>query len=571
MKKRPSPATSGPSEESGAIRKSWPGRIHIGLVFPQTYALAMSNLGYQTVYGQFNRFDDVLCERFCLPDQTAPRPVSIESGRPLAAFDIVAFSMAFENDYPHLLQILENARLPLLAGERDAGHPLVVIGGIAAMLNPEPLAPFADLVLLGEAEAILSDFMKCYRKTTGNRTQFLARAPHEIPGAYVPALYTPVVTGGPGGRLASVRVAPGAPPTVKQARVDDVKHVDTASVILTPHTPFAETCLIEVSRGCPHGCRFCSAGFIYRPPRFRDPAFLAESIRKAMKRTARVGLVGAAVSDFPDLGALCRQFEDTDLRLSFSSLRADALTDDLLQILKTNRTKTATIAPEAGSQRMRNVINKGLTEEEILAAAEKIVQAGIPNLRLYFLVGLPTETAEDIDAIVDLCRKIKSVFLDTSRQHRRIGTITVHTNAFIPKPATPFQWSAMDSVADLQLKSRTLRDALKPLANVRFQMENIRGSYVQSFLSRGDRRIADLLVTHHRLGGNWSQTLKNSPIDTADYVTRPRARDELLPWDFIETGVARDFLWREYQRALAGRTSSACPAAGCTRCGACDG
>jgi radical SAM superfamily enzyme YgiQ (UPF0313 family) len=271
------------------------------------------------------------------------------------------------------------------------------------------------------------------------------------------------------------------------------------------------------------------------------------------------------------LGALCRRLENPDLRLSFSSLRADALTENLLQVLSANRAKTATIAPEAGSQRMRDVINKGLSEETILEATDKIVKAGIPNLRLYFLMGLPTETMEDIDAIVGLCRKIKSVFLEASRKRRRIGTITVHTNAFIPKPTTPFQWSAMDSVAALQSKARTLRNGFKPLANVRFQMENIRASYVQAFLSRGDRRIADLLTTHHRLGGNWSQTLKNSSMDTADYVTRQRDQDEILPWDFIETGVARTYLWQEYERARAARTSPDCRPDVCTRCGVCTG
>jgi len=561
------PAIDPVPAESGAIRKPWAGRIHVGLVFPQRYALAMSNLGYQTVYRQFNDFDDVVCERFCLPDQPHARAAAIESGRPLPAFDIAAFSMAFENDYPHLLQILEKSGIPLLARERDAAQPLVVIGGIAAMLNPEPLAPFADLVLIGEAEAILPAFMDCYR-SAADRRNFLERAPHEVPGAYVPSGYS--VRRGDGRPL---HVAPlaGLPAVVKRVLLADVGCLATTSTVLTPQTTFPDTCLIEVSRGCPHGYRFCSAGFIYRPPRFREPAFLEDSIRRAMTRTSRIGLVGAAVSDVPELSAICRSFEDTDLRLSFSSLRADALSEDFLRVLQKNRTKTATIAPEAGSQRMRNVINKGLTEDVILQAAQKIVQAGVPNLRLYFLVGLPTETLDDIEAIAALCRRIKSVFLDASRRRRRIGTITVHTNAFIPKPATPFQWAAMDSVKALQTKARHLRDNLKPLANVRFRMENIRASYVQAVLSRGDRRIAELLQTHHRLGGNWSQTLKNTTIDTDAYVTRPRPRDEILPWDFIATGVAREFLWNEYQRALAGKTSPACPPSGCTRCGVCRG
>jgi radical SAM superfamily enzyme YgiQ (UPF0313 family) len=567
MKKRQPPSLQDDRvKEVGTIRKSWVGRIHIGLVFPQTYSLAMSNLGYQTVYRLFNRFEDVVCERFCMCHAPAKRLAALESGRPLADFDIAAFSVAFENDYPHVLGLLAQARIPLRAAERGAGHPLILVGGVAAMLNPEPLAPFADLVLIGEAEAILPSFLDCYREVP-DRQAFLKRAAHAVPGAYVPSCYT--VASDHRGRITTFEPAPGIAPVVKLARLPDLSRVETASAVLTPHTTFADTCLIEVSRGCPHGCRFCSAGFVYRPPRFRDSAFLEASIRRAAAQTTRIGLVGAAVSDFPELSALCRRVRDTGVRFSFSSLRADALDTELLDVLQANRTKTVTIAPEAGTQRLRDVINKGLTETDILEAAEMSVRAGIPNLRLYFMVGLPTETGDDIEAVVALCRRVKQVFLESSRPQRRIGTLTVSANAFVPKPATPFQWAAMDSLAQLQVKTRTLRQGLKPLANVRFQMENLRGSQVQALLARGDRRMAGLLLQHHRLGGNWSQTLKQTTLDLAAYTTRPRTLAEVLPWDFIDTGVQKAFLWQDYQKALAARPAPPCPPHGCTRCGVC--
>jgi hypothetical protein len=282
-------------------------------------------------------------------------------------------------------------------------------------------------------------------------------------------------------------------------------------------------------------------------------------------------LVGAAVSDLPDLETLCNGPWPDSLKISFSSLRADALTPGLLLALKKSRIKTATIAPDAGSQRMRAVINKGIEEAQILQAAETLVAGGIPNLKLYFMVGLPTEEKEDVEGIISLCKHIKHRFLKTSRTIGRIGKITISLNCFVPKPFTPFQWAAMDDESVLKQKIKRVKEGLKKIANVRVHADVPRWANIQGLLSRGDRRVAQILLLDHQSNGNWPQTLKNSPINPRFYVQRERSKDELLPWDFIDHGLKKSFLWKEYQRAREAKSSPPCPLdpAKCQSCGVC--
>jgi len=554
--------------EKGTVRKNWHGRTKIALVYPNQYHVGMSNLGFQAVYRLFNRMDAVVCERVFLPDDRSHdhRLVSLESGRPLDDFDIVAFSVSFENDFPNILKILEKAALPLKAIDRGRPHPLVLAGGVACFSNPEPIAAFIDCFVLGEAEPILTQLVDRFDPEV-DRAALLKRLTQNIPGIYVPAFYRPSYK--PDGTLSAFAPLDDVPPTIKRVFLDELSVSPTCSEVITPRTPFGQTFLVETGRGCPHGCRFCSAGFIYRPPRFLPLPILQDCLKQGQVLSDKIGLVGAAVSDLPEIDALCRHILQNDICTSFSSLRAEALSTGLVDVLKRSRVKTATIAPDAGSQRLRMVINTGISEADVLAAAEMLVSNGIPNLKLYFMIGLPTETADDVDAIVSLCKRIKHTFLKSSRARKRIGDMTVSLNSFVPKPSTPFQWAPMDEVPVLKAKIKTVKKGLKPVANVRLHADIPRWAFLQALFSRGDRRVADLLLAAHRNGGNWPRTFKESPLNPAFYVHRQRSLEELFPWDFIEHGVNKSFLKTEYKKALEGRPSPPCPLKSCQICGVC--
>jgi radical SAM family uncharacterized protein len=560
--------------EIGTIRKSSHTRIRIALVYPNRYHLGMSNLGFQATYQLFNQIEEVACERSFLPENKTSvrgRLTTVESGKPLADFDIVAFSISFENDYPNILKILENSGLPLRSSDRRAPHPLVVAGGVTCFLNPEPLAPFIDCFLIGEAEAMVEQFSKClverdYSSQVG-RNECLKAISQTVPGAYIPAFYN--TSYHPDGTISAFEPLIDVPQTIQRTFLEDLSRVSTCSGIVSPDTTFERAFLIEVGRGCPHGCRFCSAGFIYRPPRFRPVALLQECFQQGMTMTDKIGLVGTAVSDLPGIKELCDGFLQKNVNISFSSLRADALDPELVSVLRRSKIKTATIAPDAGSERMRRVINKGITEEDVFHAVENLVESEILNLKLYFMVGLPSETMDDVEDIIHFCKKIKHRFLKSSRPKKRIGEITISLNCFVPKPFTPFQWVAMDDIPTLKKKIKKIKDGLRKVANLRVHADVPRWAYIQALLSRGDRKVADILSLAHGNRQNWPQTLKATPLNSDFYVLRERSLDELLPWDFIDHGIKKSFLAQEYKRAQQAKTSAPCPMESCDICGVC--
>lgn len=562
-------------EEVGTIYKDPGGKIKVALIYPNTYHLGMSNLGFQTVYGLFNRREDVLCERAFLPDnedreeylRTGTELFTLESQRRIQDYDIVAFSVSFENDYLNVLDIMCLSRIPLMRDERKDSDPLIVLGGISTFFNPEPLSDFFDIIAIGEAEEMIDEMIDLYKSEVNKvDREGLLRNMTSINGCYAPVLYEVVYR--EDGTIKERVGKEGASEKIKRRYLRNIDRFDTYSRILTPNTEFSNMFLIEISRGCGRSCRFCLADFIYRPPRQRGIESILKAAKEGRGLTNRIGLVGAAVSDHPSIGDILKSSEIKGLQISVSSLRADSVTTDLIKGLAEGGLKTVSIAPEAGSERLRKVINKGMREEDIFRATELIFLNGILNLKLYFMIGLPTETMEDIKAIVDLTEKIHRIQISIAREKTNIGLLTISLNCFVPKPFTPFQWVAMEDINRLKEKINFLKKSLKGIKNISLIHDIPKWAAFQAFLSRGDRRVGRALrIIEDR--GDWARAAKEVGIDPEFYVYRERQFDEVLPWDFIDTGLRKDYLWEEYEMIKYGIETPRCVPDECTRCGVC--
>jgi radical SAM superfamily enzyme YgiQ (UPF0313 family) len=495
----------------------------------------MSNLGFQAIYNLLNGLEGVRCERTFLWETGGSG--TLELGRPLRQFPLVGFSMSFELDTLNLLEILHRAHIPLLASQREEGDPLIMVGGPCAFLNPEPLAPFVDIFIVGEGEGILPPLMKVI-ETAGSREEILETSA-QLEGIYIPRFFQ--VDYLPDGRIQAIRHLPPAPKRVKRQWVHRLSAFATFSSVITSQSHFKNMCLIEVQRGCGYGCRFCAMGSIYHPLRHRSLDSLRSQVGEAHKRGARIGLVGSAVADLPGLWQLCRQLTPSDEGMGISSLRADRLTSALIGKLAELGMRTITIAPEVGSERMRRVINKKVTEEDILRTATLAVEAGISQLKLYFIVGLPGEKEEDIRAILALVRRVSRV--------PGLRKIAVSASTFVPKAATPFQWVPMEKELILRRKMRILAQGLRPLRGVIFTAESPRRSLWQGALAMGDRRVG-MVVWHHQVEElTWAKAWRKVGLRRDFYVHRERSYEEILPWDIIDHGVIKAQLWGEYLRA----------------------
>lgn len=545
------------AREVGVLVKPHGDRLRVALVFPNTYFVGMSNLGLQTVYRLFNDRDDVVCERAFLPPRqelqaqlaSGVRLFTLESQTPLHEFDVLAFSVSFEWDYTNVLTILRLAGLPLHAAERSARHPLVVVGGAVTFVNPEPLAPFADVIAAGEGEQLVPALVDAARGAT-SRGELFRRLVGQR-GFYVPSLYTPSYD--EQGRLSAMTPAggSGAPVPVRKAAVKTTEALDPPHTqIFTPDTEFGSRLLVEVVRGCPNLCRFCWAGYNYLPVRSFPADRILQLAEAARAHANRVGLVSIALCDHPEIERILRRLLEMGYGISPASLRMDDLTDTIVGLLAQSGERSITIAPETGSDRLRRVINKTVTNEEILDRAEIVFANGIENLKLYYMIGLPTETDEDLVAIRDLTVALRERMLKHARGRGRIGRIVGSVNPLIPKPATAYQWLAMEDPAVTDKKIKRLRQLLAGIDNVYFSIKSERHSYYQALLSLGDRRVAPAIVAAERNGGSWRAAVAEAGVDADHHVFRDRSKDTLLPWDIIDGGMKQGFLRNEFEKGL---------------------
>jgi radical SAM family uncharacterized protein len=546
------------AQESGTVYKPHNGRISFALAFPNTYRLGMSALGFQLVYGMLNAMPDVVCERVFLPEQADMDQMAksrtplfgMESQTPVGEFDVLGFSIAFEIDYVNMLRMLSMSGLPLLAWERDESHPLVIAGGPCATFNPEPIAEFVDVFLIGEAEDAIPDIVETLRFAGNHSRLELLHELAKIEGVYVPRFY--LHKWGPDGLIEGLDVIGGAPERVKRRVTKDLDAHNAGSVVLTPNTEFADLALAEAIRGCGRKCRFCAAGYIDLPPRPREV--------KLPEGGRRVGLVGSAVFDHPGAAAICEAITDQGREFSVSAIRIETLTPRLAELMRKGGQETITIAPEAGTERLRTSINKMITDEDVMFAARAAVDAGFKRARLYFMAGLPTETDEDTEAIGDLARRIAGEFPTLSLQ--------MSVSCYVPKPWTPFQWVPMASQRELSRKLSIIRKSTAGDRRLGLNTESPRLSIIQGWLSRGDRRLAPALV-NTLAHGNYAKGIAEAGLDPAFYAHRERGFEEFLPWDHLDLGVTKDFLWQEYQKALEGKATLQCAVGLCRQCGVC--
>ena len=544
----------------------------VAIVYPNTYFVGMSNLGLHIIYEEINRHPASVCERIFLPekkeldayDKTKTPLMSVETQRPMHQFDVVAFDVTFEMDYFHIPLMLRYGRVPVMSEDRTGFDPIVIAGGPCATFNPEPFADFIDAFIIGEGEGIVTAVLERIRNGRENsesREETIAGLA-QIDGVYVPVLYMPQYDDNK--RFVGYDIAEGAPKIIRRHFEPLTSGGET--VIATNFTEFGAMYIIEVARGCGRHCRFCMAGYCFRVPRVRPLDILKEGVDRAEKLGKKVGLMGAAISDYPEVDELVTYIRSKDMRYSCASLRADSLTQAVVDGLAESGQKTITIAPETGSERLRRVINKGISEENLRTAAQLSAKSGIQHMRLYIMIGLPTETDEDIDAIVGLAERTQAHMAEVGCK----GRLTLSINPFIPKPFTPFQWMAMDHQKSVEKKLQYIKKSLQKNRRIEVLVESPKEAYIQGVLARGDRRLGKVLAACalDRGSKSFKSEMKKAGLDMDDCNYRERNFNDYLPWSHLDMGLRNGYLEQEWQRAVDEAYTPPCME-GCKRCGVC--